>query len=52
MPPYTAVDRLRRMCAASRLFKARNGWEDAPVVLVHGGGPGSSGMFMPFSGAG
>ncbi|KZT70883.1 alpha/beta-hydrolase [Daedalea quercina L-15889] len=34
------------------LFKARNGWEDAPVVLVHGGGPGSSGMFMPFSGAG
>ncbi|KAH9913368.1 Alpha/Beta hydrolase protein [Fomitopsis serialis] len=34
------------------MFWWRGRMEDAPVVLVHGGGPGSSGMFMAFSGAG
>ncbi|OSX67119.1 hypothetical protein POSPLADRAFT_1051273 [Postia placenta MAD-698-R-SB12] len=33
-------------------FHARKDPENAPVVLIFGGGPGSSGMFMPFSGAG
>ncbi|PCH34192.1 alpha/beta-hydrolase [Wolfiporia cocos MD-104 SS10] len=34
------------------LFEARKDPSNAPVVLVFGGGPGSSGMFMAFSGAG
>ncbi|KAI0936993.1 hypothetical protein AcW1_001085 [Taiwanofungus camphoratus] len=34
------------------LFEARRDPANAPVVLIFGGGPGSSAMFMSFSGAG
>jgi carboxypeptidase C (cathepsin A) len=43
---------LRRSVNMSRMFKARNNPEQAPIVLVFGGGPGSSGMSSPFLGQG
>jgi hypothetical protein len=35
-----------------RLFEAKSKPEDAPVLLYFGGGPGTSGMTVPFSGQG
>lgn len=44
--------RIRIRCHTSRFFRAREDPANAPIVLIFGGGPGSSGMFMPFNGAG
>ncbi|KAJ6491824.1 alpha/beta-hydrolase [Mycena vitilis] len=34
------------------LFKARHDWENAPLIVTFGGGPGASALLFPFSGAG